>query len=304
MKIMKRSILVLMIVLSLVACRKVALYHGLNEDEANEMLVVLQKEGIKADKIKEVRQNEVFWVVEVDPKKITDAQRIISEHNLPRKKEPGLIGVYKEKGLIPTPDEQKARYLLALKGEIINSLLKIPDVVDADVVLNIPSPDEFANTAAKEKRPTASVVIKARPTDLPQDVLTEQKIQQFVANAVENLNPRDVSVIITYVSAPKRGLMPGQSLILPPSADVQRPAVEDRPVTRIAGLEVVSSSQSRLKVYLAVFFIILAVLAVALIVTVIRTSRMRDSGGRDGGPERPMIDGKVVEDRPRLKEGR
>jgi hypothetical protein len=29
-------------------------------------------------------------------------------------------GVYKEKGLIPTPDEQKARFLLALKGEIIN----------------------------------------------------------------------------------------------------------------------------------------------------------------------------------------
>ncbi|PIR17498.1 MAG: hypothetical protein COX62_03575 [Deltaproteobacteria bacterium CG_4_10_14_0_2_um_filter_43_8] len=302
---MKKIIIFLFIILVFSACKKTDLYHDLSEEEANEMLVVLQKEGVDAVKVKDLRQNEVFWTVQVDPKKMNLAQRIISEHHLPRKRELGLSGVYKEKGLIPTPDEQKARYLLALKGEIINSIMKIPEVVDADVVLNIPSQDEFADPKAEKKRPSASVVIKARPSDIPQDVLSESKIQQFVANAVENMNPRNVAVIVTYISSPKRGLMPGQSLILsstPDPASNQR--VEDSPVTRIAGLEVVSSSQSRLKIYLAIFFIVLAVLAAALIITVIRTSRTRSDRG-DGAPgERPMIEGKVVEGQPRLKDGR
>lgn len=301
---MKKLLIVILVMLCLTACRKMDFYHDLSEEEANEMLVVLQREGINCTKIKAVRQNEVFWTIQVDPKRVTDAQRIISEHHLPRKRELGLSGVYKEKGLIPTPDEQKARYLLALKGEIINSLLKIPEVVDADVVLNIPTPEEFVSSTSREKRPTASVVIKARPTDMPQDVLTEVKIQQFVANTVENLNPRDVSVIITYIAVPRRGLLPGQSLILPSSSDTSKSSAEEKPVTRIAGLEVVSNSQGRLKIYLAVFFLVLAVLAAALIVTVIRTSRKR--GGSKGfeDSDKPLIEGKVVEDRPKLKEGR
>ncbi|MBI2341927.1 MAG: hypothetical protein HYU98_04260, partial [Deltaproteobacteria bacterium] len=203
---MKKALLVISAVFLLLGCSKVELYHDLSEEEANDMLVVLQQDGINAEKIKEVRQNEIYWTIKIDPKRLIDARRLLVEHNLPRKKELGLSGVYQEKGLIPTPDEQKARYLLALKGEIINSLLKIPEVIDADVVLNIPSPEEFASPDAKEKRPTASVIIKAKPTDSVQETLSESRMQQFVANTVENLNPRDVSVIITYITSPKGGL--------------------------------------------------------------------------------------------------
>jgi type III secretion protein J len=303
---MKKIIIVLMILTIFSACRKVALYHDLSEEEANDILVVLQQQGIDAEKVKEVRQNEVFWTISVDSKRISDARRLLVEHNLPHKKELGLSGVYKEKGMIPTPDEQKARYLLALKGEIINSLTKIPDVVDADVVLSVPTPDEFAKDGDK-KRPTASVIVKARPSDAMQENLSEAKIQQFVANSVENLNPRDVSVIITYVSTPKPGLMPGQSLILP-TVTTQNvgETTEDKPVTRIAGLEVVGQSQAKLKIYLGIFLLILAVLAIALIVTVIRTSRMRQElkEYRSDSSARPSIEGRVVDERPKLTGGR
>lgn len=303
---MKKIIVALIILILFSACRKIALYHDLSEEEANDILVVLQQQGIETAKIKEVRQNEVTWTINVDPKRLSDARSLLVEHNLPHKKELGLSGVYKEKGMIPTPDEQKARYLLALKGEIINSLSKIPDVVDADVVLSVPTPDEFAKEGDK-KRPTASVIIKARPSDAAQESLSEGKIQQFVANSVENLNPRDVSVIITYVSNPKQGLMPGQSLILPGVMQQDKgAAADDRPVTRIAGLDVVGQSQTRLKIYLGIFLLILAVLAIALIITVIRTSRMRQElrEYKSDGSARPSIEGRVVDDRPKLTGGR
>ena len=301
---MKKILITACLLLAVTGCRKIDLYHDLSEEEANEMLVVLQQEGIATSKAKEVRQNEIFWTVQVDPKRLIDARRLLVEHNLPRKKELGLSGVYKEKGLIPTPDEQKARYLLALKGEIINSLIKIPEVIDVDVVMNIPSPEEFANKAAQEKRPTASVVIKAKPTEMAESVLSESKIQQFVANSVEGLNPRDVSVIITYLSSPKKGLLPGQSLILPSASDTSKRSEGglEKATTRIAGLDVAAGSQKRLRIYLVIFFLLLAVLAVNLIVTVISTNRMRrqlsELKGEGGGV--PLIEGKVVEERSKL----
>ena len=301
---MKKIFILLAILLATTACKKVELYHDLTEADANDMLVILQQNDIGAEKVKEVRQNEVYWTVQVDPKKLSVARALLVEHNLPRKRELGLSGVYKEKGLIPTPDEQKARFLLALKGEIINSLTRIPEVVEADVVLNVPSSDEFAAPGAKEKRPTASVVIMARPSQTGVESFTEAKIQQFVANSVENLNPRDVSVIITYVGAPKRGIMPGQSLILPSAVEqqkVQQPSNE--PVTRIAGLEVVGQSKSKIKIYMAIFFVILAVLAVALVITVIRTSRMRSEMQSRGADNKKLVEGRIVDDQKRLGDG-
>lgn len=301
---MKKLIVVLLVVIAFTACRKIELYHDLTEEEANDMMVVLHQEGISVNKVKEVRQNEVFWTIEVDPKRVTDARRLLVEHNLPRKRELGLSGVYKDKGLIPTPDEQKARYLLALKGEIINSLLKIPDVLDADVVINIPAPEEFAGGDAKEKRPTASVIIKAKPSVAAESSLTESKIQQFVANTVENLNPRDVSVIITYIAAPRQGVYPGQSVILPSAKDVANTKTDDQSLTRVAGVDVVEGSQKRFKVYLSIFFIVLAALAGGLVFMVIRHSRMRQELKDFKGESAPMIEGKVVDEQKRLSGGK
>ncbi len=301
---MKKLIVILLIAVAFTACRKMDLYHDLTEEEANDMMVVLHQEGIGVNKVKEVRQNEVYWTIQVDPKRVTDARRLLVEHNLPRKRELGLSGVYKDKGLIPTPDEQKARYLLALKGEIINSLQKIPDVLDADVVINIPTPEEFATSETKEKRPTASVIIKAKPTTAAESALSESKIQQFVANTVENLNPRDVSVIITYISVPKQGVYPGQSVILPSASDVARAKVEDQSVTRVAGVDVAANSQKRLKIYLSVFFIVLAAMAGGLVVMVIRHSRMRQELKDIKGESAPMIEGRVMEEPRKLSGGK
>ena len=157
------------------------MYHGLSEEDANEILVVLQEEGIQAQKEKEVQFDDLPL-----------ARSLLVAKNLPRQKELGLGGVYKEKGLIPTSDEQKARFLLALKGEIINSLEKLPEVIDADIVLNVPIKEEF--NRGEKKRPTASVVIKAMLPPNTQSSLSEMKIQEFVANSVEELAPRDVTV--------------------------------------------------------------------------------------------------------------
>lgn len=269
------------------ACQRAELYHDLNEEDANEMLVLLMQHHIEAKKVRETKQNQVSWTIQVEPAKIGEARELLVQQNLPRHREPGMKDVYSKQGLIPTPDEQKARYLMALKGEIINSLETIPDVVTTDVVLNVPSPEEF--TSDKEvQRPTASVVIKVRPTEQAMANLTEAKIQRFVANAVEKLDPRDVAVIITYTSPQPQGVMPGQALVLPSSVIKQptkTPEGSKEPMVSVAGIEVSAHTSRRLKVYLVLFLMILATLSLGLVATILQAVRMRREQ-KAKGPER------------------
>ena len=296
------SIFVIVLALVLSACSRVELYSNLAEGDANEMLVLLNENNIRAHKKKEVRQNEVFYSIVVRPDDVPRARALLVQHNLPRQRQLGLTGVYKEKGLIPTPDEQKARFLMAIKGEIINSLVRIPDVIDADVVLNVPTVDEFADAELKkQKRPTASVVIKVKPIALTNQTVTEAKIQQFVANGVEGLNPRDVTVIISYLT--EKGVTtvrPGDVISLAPGAPKTSAVTPPAELSQtLIGLTLDEPSKATLKVYLLIFFIVLLVLSAVLILAIVQGSRMRRELNefREGGG-RPAVEGEVVGEGP------
>lgn len=297
--------IVVFTVFVLAGCAKIDLYQNLAEEDANEILVLLSENGIKAKKKRQMTQNEVSYSIAVPEHDMVRARSLLVGHNLPRKKELGLTGVYKEKGLIPTPDEQKARFLLAMKGEIINSLERIPQIVDADVVLNVPIKDEFASAETKrEQRPTASIVVKTKLTESGESPLSEAKIQQFVANAVEGLNPRDVAVIITYLPVEGGEPRPGDVRTFPSRGAAGTPAAGSAPPPvfsdEIIGLRLDLESKGRLKVYLLVFFLLLIILSSALILIIVQGSRMRRSMSAMRGPagRHPAIEGHIMDEGP------
>jgi len=114
----------------------------------------------------------------------------------------------------------------------------------------------------------------------------EGKIQRFVANSVPNLDPNDVTVIMSMtrrmdVESPSLGPLPGdlpegeeESFVPPPS--------QGPPLVNFAGLTLSESSRGRFKVYAIFFLILLMLIAVALLLNVYRFSQYRrrvESGG-------------------------
>lgn len=310
-KLLGAALLCVFLAIFLVGCNKIELYSSLSEEDANEILVILQQNGIKAIKNKDVKQNETSFSIDVQSTDIAKARTILKENNLPRVKVPSLVDTYKNQGLIPTPDEQKGRYQLALQGEVTNALRSIPEVVSANVILNMPTQDQFDNAETKhEKRPTASVTIRIKPDPSGLTSMTEAKIQQFVANTVQGMNPRDVAVVMTFLPVENKVLRPGdvQTLPLqPPSSQPLQPGQQpgfSLPLAtqhELIGLKLDAESKDRLKVYLLIFFVLFIVLSFALIIIIVQGSRMRRTlatlQGSAGG-NRPAIEGQVMDDGP------
>lgn len=304
--------LLLVVCLFLAACNQEALYNNLSQQDANKVMVLLQQHGIEATLSSEVRQNETFWAIKVDKEVLSKARELVVTSNVISERSPGLKEVYQAKGSsgwIKTPAEERARYILATKGEVINSLKKLPEVVDVDVVLNVPQTGEFGSNSADQKRPTASVVIKAQTPPSGESSLNELKIQEFVANTVEGLSARDVSVLIDRMAPMGTTLRPGQTITLPPFGSSPKvgtaaEATAAQAGVHLMGLKLDSESRERLKVYLIIFFAVLIILSVALIVSIVQASRVRHELKTLKGGEQNAIEGQVLEgENPRLHAG-
>lgn len=300
-----RSLLLLASCFLLLHCGQEILYNQLAQEDANKVMVLLQQHGIKAKLEQQVIQNEMFWRVKVSQEDIARARQLVVASQVISPKAPGLKEIYEGKGSggwIKTPAEERARYLLALKGELVNSIKKLPNVVDADVVLNIPQKDDFGLKVVPH--PTASVVIKAQPPIEGETALNEVQVQQFVANAVEGMSPRDVSVLLHMMAPLGKELKPGETILLPkgpfPSKGDKSLAIEAEGQAQLMGLKLNPASKERLKIYLMIFFVILILLSAALVFSILQMSRAREElralkgvpvqALKGGGAEAPQLE--------------
>lgn len=270
------------------ACGQENLYQDLSERDANEILVVLYKQGVDAKKVRVEAAQEVSYVVQVPKEDIQRAQQILIANNLPRKKELGFSGICQEKSMIPTPEEEKCRKLLALKGEIINSLEKLDQVVDADVVLNIPEVDTFAGEEQEQKQPTASAVIRLKSEGEGQgtEALRESHLQRFISNSVEGLDPRNVAVLLSYAEPVEQILSKGPqaaatggatSSSSSPSKESSKEAVtaSTAPLSTIVGLQIHPESVQRFKIYAVAMLGLLILVSGVLILNVFKLTRLK-----------------------------
>jgi type III secretory pathway lipoprotein EscJ len=95
--------------------------HGLDETAANEVLTALERGGIEACKARDEVNSEAF-VISVPKVHAVRALQILQSLGLPRGRRAGFGEVYKQASLVPTPTEERARYLEALAGEIERTL--------------------------------------------------------------------------------------------------------------------------------------------------------------------------------------
>lgn len=268
-------------ILTSVACKEVVLLENLSQHDTNEVMVVLAQNGIKPIKESIIKQQETTWTIKVKEEDEEFARALLVENRLPKKVHEGLQGVCKETSMIPTPAIEKCQKMLALKGEIINALTKLPGVVNADVVLNIPDKQEFHEIGVEPKRPTASVVVEMGGVQVQSSLLTESKIQHFVANTVTGMDPRDVAVIISVppIKKPDDQSSGSNPMVIsstnnPSQSDI---GIDDVGMGKeiIFGVELDQASAKKFKLIGIVLLVFFIFLSIGLIFLLLRMSKLR-----------------------------
>jgi type III secretion protein J len=167
------------------------LQHELNEDDANEIYVLLIKNGIDATKEREGEGKEARYIISVPKADAQVAAELMRDHSLPRPRSDGLAIFKQTKGMIPTQTEERAMFIEAVGGEVSNALNRVPGVLEARTIVMIPENNDLTQPD-KRPLPSASVLIKYFGESPP---LKEDDVQEFVAHAVPEMKKENVKVI-------------------------------------------------------------------------------------------------------------
>lgn len=200
------------LLISLAACGDDEILHGLEEPQANQVLVALSEAGIAGRKAR-ADGNDAGWTISVAAGEAGRARQVLAERELPRPRPAGFAEVFGKGSMVPTPTEERALYHHALAGELSRSIEAIDGVVEARVHITLPSPDPLRPEAPRQ--PRAAVLVKCRPDSRTQLEGLAGGIRSLVAGAAEGLEPATVAVVIAESAAGARPLAPGRRRAAP-----------------------------------------------------------------------------------------
>lgn len=175
--------------------------NGLEEKDANEIVVFLAAKGIDASKVQSTAPTAAgggggiqLWDIAVSSDKATEAMAILNMNGLPRRQGQNLLGLFQTSGLVPSEMEEKIRFEAGLAAQIASTIRKIDGVLDADIQISFPQEDPL-NPGQKKGQVTASVYVKHQGVlDDPNSHLIT-KIKRLVASSIIGLDYDNVTVI-------------------------------------------------------------------------------------------------------------
>jgi type III secretion protein J len=169
------------------------LYTDQPEQQINEMMALLEQDGIACKKTTGL---EGTWSLQVDADKVSAAMNVLHANGYPRKAFENMGRVFEKKGLISSPTEERIRFIYALSQEISDTIARINGVLDARVHIVLPENNPLADKLIPS---SAAVFIKQKPgVDLEPQTM---KIKELVVNSIEGLEFKNVTVALFQTPA-------------------------------------------------------------------------------------------------------
>jgi type III secretion system YscJ/HrcJ family lipoprotein len=265
------ALLIGALLLSATACKTETIAHQQLEREANKIINLLMANGIDdVSKVKDEGSRELRFNVMVPETHKQKALQILELHNLPKMSADDTDAMFKEGGMIPTNEQQRAKREVGIRGDIINSLRSVPRVVDVQAVVTLPEDSPLRDPNEAKPRPKASVILtyledgdKAPPIDV-------EGVQRFVQASLPEVKSTEISVNMFpsgNIHDPGKEAGGGGPIVDPARGCVER--------ERVIGLDVCSGNKSKVYNLMLGATVIAGVLSAMVIVAVLRAMRYR-----------------------------
>jgi type III secretion protein J len=233
----------------LVSACSVPISAGLDEADASQAVVALEKSGIAAEKEKDPDHENAYRVV-VARDEAASALGVLSQEGLPPRDAPGVLDALGRGSMVPSRLSEQAKLVAGTSGELERTLRAVDGVVSARVHLAIP-PRDALSLGEQTQSSSASVLLRHRGASPP---IALPEVQRLVAGAVPGLEASGVSVVMTPA---------------PP-----RTRLVERELARFGPLTVTRSSMTPLRVVLGVAVLVNAVLLGFLVALWLKVRRL------------------------------
>jgi type III secretion protein J len=253
----------LAVALLIVSACTVPITGGLDDTEANRVVVALERANVPGSKEPDPG-TEGKWRVSVARDDLPHALSALRDEELPRTPVLGVLEAIGKGSLVPSEAAEHAQLIAGMAGDLERSLEGVDGVIRARVHLNVPAPSPLRDLAPPHG--SASVLLEHRGSTPP---LSADSVQRLVAGGVAGLLATDVVVVMVSRPAPPTPFTNGE-------------------LTHLGPIAVARSSMQKLQAALVGLVAAVALLAGATLVLYARLTRLRaDSASHAKAGEPP-----------------
>ncbi|HIE5387472.1 TPA: type III secretion system inner membrane ring lipoprotein SctJ [Enterobacter cancerogenus] len=183
-----RALAVVLFALMLSACNDEKLLFNLTQEQANQVLAVLQQHNISASKDGTLKTG---YTVAVNKSESTAALSIINQYQLPWSADVQIAQAFPEGALVSSPNAEQARVLSLQEQRLEQSLRMIAQVVNARVHVSYPA---FNNDSGRA--PTGHVGVIITYKGEIDDNLFISQIKSLIKNSFDDVRYENISVVL------------------------------------------------------------------------------------------------------------
>lgn len=177
----------------LVACARADLLQSLDERQANEVVAVMLRHNIAADKH---TQGKAGFSVQVPPSDLPEAIDLVQALNLPSAPRTQIAGQFPADAMVSTPLGERARLLSAIEQRLEETLATLDGVQTARVHVSYDAgPTEGSLQQRKPPAMHVAALLVHAPGADEQALL--QSVKRFLRNAFVDVAYDNVSVVLT-----------------------------------------------------------------------------------------------------------
>ncbi|MDR2315817.1 MAG: EscJ/YscJ/HrcJ family type III secretion inner membrane ring protein [Pseudomonas sp.] len=176
--------------LMLVGCRQPSLLEGLDQQQVNEVISVLQRNNITATKVDNGKTGYSVQIAQTD---FAAAVDLLALYSLPSRPRVEIAQMFPADSLVASPRAEKARLYSALEQRLEQSLNTLEGVVSARVHVSY---DLETGESGRKVAPihVSALVVYERDSE-PQVLISD--IKRFLKNSFSAVDYEHISVVLS-----------------------------------------------------------------------------------------------------------
>ncbi|MGL4604470.1 MAG: EscJ/YscJ/HrcJ family type III secretion inner membrane ring protein [Iodobacter sp.] len=197
---MKQLIIIPLLIFGLAGCQQQDLLKGLDQDQVNEVIAVLQRSNIKANK---ADQGKTGYSITVAPADFAAAVDTLKTHDLPSRPRMEIAKMFPSDSLVSSPRAEKARLYSAIEQRLEQSLRSMEGVLSARVHVSY----DLDTSESRVAKPVHLSALAVYGKDIEATLMISD-IKRFLKNSFSEVEYDNISVVLSR-RAPAQYQSPG-----------------------------------------------------------------------------------------------